>query len=58
MNGNVPAYQKRFVDADCVIGFYSDVDCNNAVDFVDETDNTDCNPPAQGSTIAAYDVVC
>ena len=57
-NGNAPAYQKRFVDADCVIGFYSDVDCNNAIDFVAETDNTDCNPPAEGGTIAAYDVVC
>lgn len=34
-NGNAPAYQKRFVDADCVIGSYSDVVCNNAVDFVD-----------------------
>ena len=57
-NGNAPAFWKRFLEADCILGFYSDVNCNNVIDLIDESDDTACHTPAQGGAIAAYDVVC
>lgn len=57
-NGDAPAYRKKFVEADCVVGFYSDIGCNNVIDIVDESNDIDCHTPTQGGTIAAYDVVC
>jgi hypothetical protein len=57
-NGNPVAYQKRFVDAGCTIGFYDDNGCNSPIDLINETNDTGCHTPVQGGAIIAYDVVC
>ena len=56
--GSAVAFQKTYMEPDCVVGFHSDANCNNLIDALDDTDETICRTPVQGGAIVAWDAVC